>query len=219
MSRYIILFGPPGAGKGTQTKIISEQLSLPGVSTGEIFRSQMEQRTPLGQQARSYLEDGELVPDDVTIGMVRETLAQEAYSAGVILDGFPRTLDQAEALGEIAESYDADLRVVFIKVPERELVERLSGRILCRKCGRVYHKKFNPPDDPQACEKGGTCELYQRDDDRVEIVTNRIRVYNEQTMPLLAYFRDRGDLSVVDGTQEIECVTADLLAVLEGVPG
>jgi adenylate kinase len=219
MPRFFILFGPPGAGKGTQTKIISEQLGLAGVSTGEIFRSQMEKQTPLGRKARSYLEKGELVPDDVTIGMVQETLSQDAFSQGVILDGFPRTLDQAEALGEIAEALNADLRVVFIKVPEQELVERLSGRILCRKCGQVYHKKFNPPATPQACEKGGTCDLHQRDDDRVEIVRNRIRVYNEQTIPLLSYFQDRGALSVVDGTQEIEQVTAGLLAVLEGVPG
>lgn len=218
MPRFIILFGPPGAGKGTQTQIISERLGLSGVSTGEIFRSQMKKRTPLGRKARAYLEKGELVPDDVTIDMVRETLSQDGFSQGVILDGFPRTLDQAEALSEIAESLDADLRVVFIKVPEQELVERLSGRILCRKCGRVYHQKFNPPGSPQACEKGGTCDLHQRDDDRVEIVRNRIRVYNEQTIPLLTYFQDRGLLSVVDGTQEIGQVTADLLDALEGVP-
>jgi len=214
-ARYIVLFGPPGAGKGTQAKIVSENLNLPTISTGDIFRSHLKNQTSLGQLAGKYLEKGELVPDDVTINMVRDTLEKPEYDRGVILDGFPRTLEQAEALTRMMDEISGRLRVVFIRVPAEVLVERITGRLMCRKCGKVYHKIFNPPPEPPVlCEKGGECEFYERDDDEVAIVSNRIRVYNEQTMPLIEYFDHQGLLTIVNGTRGIEDVTADIMKSL-----
>lgn len=217
-ARYVVLFGPPGAGKGTQAKIVSEKLNLPSISTGDIFRSHLKNETALGQLAGQYLSEGELVPDDVTINMVRVTLEGPEYDGGVILDGFPRTIEQAEALIDIMGEIDGRLQVVFIRVPAEVLVERITGRLMCRKCGRVYHKIFNPPPEPPVpCEKGGACEFYERDDDEVAIVSNRIRVYNEQTMPLIEFFDQHGLLTVVNGTRSIEEVTADIMkSLLEG---
>lgn len=214
-ARYVVLFGPPGAGKGTQAKIVSEKLNLKSISTGDIFRSHLKNETPLGQLAGKYLSKGELVPDDVTINMVRDTLEKPAYDGGAILDGFPRTLEQAKALIRMMDEIDGKLQVVFIRVPAEVLVERITGRLMCRKCGKVYHKIFNPPPEtPEPCEKGGTCEFYERDDDEVAIVSNRIRVYNEQTMPLIEYFDQHGLLAVVNGTRSIEEVTADIMKSL-----
>lgn len=219
-ARYIVLFGPPGVGKGTQTKIVSDAVSLPSVSTGDIFRANLSANTELGQAAKQYLSAGELVPDDVTIKMVREYLEQPGYSKGVILDGFPRTLDQAEALIQMAVEFDARLNVIFIKVPEEIIVERISGRVICKDCGQVFHRKFNPPPSPPGnCEFGGQCDFYQRDDDRAEIVSNRILVYHEQTMPLLKFFEKKGLLDVLDGTQAIEDVTRNVLEILSEKTG
>lgn len=217
-ARYVVLFGPPGAGKGTQAKIVSEKLNLTSISTGDIFRSHLKNQTPLGKLAGIYLEKGELVPDDVTINMVRHTLEKPAYERGAILDGFPRTLEQAEALIRMMDEMLGRLQVVFIKVPEEVLVERITGRLMCRKCGKVYHKIFNPPPEPPVpCEKGGECDFFERDDDEVRIVSNRIRVYNEQTMPLIEFFDRKGLLTVVNGTRSIEEVTADVMkSLLEG---
>ncbi len=218
--KYLVLFGPPGAGKGTQAKIASDTFGLPIVATGDIFRSNLKNRTPLGLVVEKYLAAGDLVPDDVTIEMVRETLASPHCSEGVILDGFPRTIEQADRFIEMVTGFNGRLQVVFIKVPEPVLVDRIAGRLVCRKCGKVYHKSFNPPPVPPAdCEAGGVHDLFQREDDSVELVLKRIRVYNEQTMPLIEYFGKRGYLVVVDGTLGIEPVTAAILqGLVEDVP-
>lgn len=214
-ARYVVLFGPPGAGKGTQAKIVSEKLKLSSISTGDIFRSHLKNETALGRLAGKYLAKGELVPDDVTINMVRDTLVQPEYDHGAILDGFPRTIEQAEALIDMMDAIDGRLQVVFIKVPAEVLVERITGRLMCRNCGKVYHRIFNPPPvPPEPCEKGGECDFYERDDDEVAIVSNRIRVYNEQTMPLIEFFDQHGLLTIVNGTRSIEEVTADTMKSL-----
>lgn len=210
--KYVVLFGPPGAGKGTQAQIISNELGLPSIATGDMLRAHLQNETELGKIAKEYLAKGELVPDDVTIEMVRDALVQPRCTRGVILDGFPRTVEQAEALTDMVREFSGWLQVIFIKVPEEVLVARITGRVLCRKCGKVYHRIFNPPPPPPVlCEKGGECDFYTRDDDEVEIVSNRIRVYHAQTMPLVEYFDRHGYLMVVDGTRGIEDVTADIL--------
>ena len=214
-AKFVVLFGPPGAGKGTQAKIISKSLGLPIIATGDIFRAHLENNTDLGQLASTFLSKGELVPDDVTINMVRRTLESPDFKNGVVLDGFPRTLVQADALIRIVEDLSAELQVIFVQVPERVLVERITGRIMCRKCGRVYHRVFNPPpSSPIPCDKGGECDFYERDDDEVAIVSNRIRVYNEQTMPLIEFYRKQGRLVIVDGDRGINKVTEDILSSL-----
>ncbi len=217
-AKCVVLFGPPGAGKGTQAKIISKELKLSSIATGDIFRSHLKNNTELGQNASIFLSKGELVPDDVTIKMVRETLKKPEFDNGVVLDGFPRTLVQAEALIRMVAEIQSELQVIYVKVPEEVLIERITGRIMCRKCGKVYHKIFNPPPPPPvACDKGGECDFAERDDDQVAIVTNRIRVYNEQTMPLIDFFDKQGLLTVVDGDRGIDEVTEDILkSLIEG---
>ncbi len=214
MPTYIVLLGAPGAGKGTQAKILAQRTGLPHISSGDIFRENLKNDTELGRLARQYMEKGELVPDEVTIAMIRERLSRPDCARGAILDGFPRTPAQAEALEEILKERNGQVDVVpFIKVPEEELVERLSGRWICRAQGHIFHEKFNPPKVPGVCDYDGS-ELYQRNDDRPEVVRERIRVYHEQTAPLVAYYRERGVLREIDGTQPIEQVTEALLSVL-----
>jgi adenylate kinase len=214
MRVYIVLLGPPGAGKGTQAKIISEKVALPHISSGDIFRENLKQQTELGKLAAVYINKGELVPDDVTIAMIRDRLLRPDCERGALLDGFPRTTAQARALTDMLVGLDGEVKVVpYISVPEQVLIERLSGRWTCRAHGHVYHEIYNPPQAPGLCDEDGS-ELYQREDDKAETVTHRIRVYLEQTKPLIAYYQDLGLLREVDGTQAIESVTADLLAVL-----
>ncbi len=214
MPTYIVLLGAPGAGKGTQAKILAQRTGLPHISSGDIFRENLKNDTELGRLAKQYMEKGELVPDEVTIAMIRERLSRPDCARGAILDGFPRTPAQAEALEEILKERNGQVDVVpFIKVPEEELVERLSGRWICRAQGHIFHEKFNPPKVPGVCDYDGS-ELYQREDDRPEVVRERIRVYHEQTAPLVAYYRERGVLREIDGTQPIEQVTEALLSVL-----
>ena len=217
--KFVVLFGLPGAGKGTQAKIISKTLKLSSISTGDIFRSHLKKNTELGQLAGQFLSKGELVPDDVTINMVRDTLKQPEFENGAVLDGFPRTLVQAEALIRMVEDMQGGLQVVFVTVPEEVLLERITGRVMCRKCGKVYHRVFNPPPSPPVpCDKGGECDFYERDDDEVQIVANRIRVYNEQTMPLIEFFEKQDLLTVVRGDRGIELVTEDILkSLIEGI--
>lgn len=217
--KFVVLFGLPGAGKGTQAKIISKTLKLSSISTGDIFRSHLKNNTELGQLAGQFLSKGELVPDDVTINMVKETLTRSEFDTGAVLDGFPRTLVQAEALIRMVEEMEGGLQVIFVKVPEEVLLERITGRVMCRKCGKVYHTVFNPPPSPPVpCDKGGECDFYERDDDEVQIVSNRIRVYNEQTMPLIQFFENHGLLTVVRGDRGIELVTEDILkSLIEGI--
>ncbi|NPA93328.1 MAG: adenylate kinase [Chloroflexi bacterium] len=211
---FIVLLGAPGAGKGTQAKILSQKTGLPQISTGDIFREHLKNQTELGKLAQQYMSKGELVPDDVTVAMVRERLSRPDCKRGAILDGFPRTPAQAEALDVMLAEMGGKVGVVpFIKVPEDELVERLSGRLICRAQGHIFHKKFNPPKVPGICDYDGS-ELYQREDDRPEVVRNRIRVYLEQTMPLVSYYREKGVLVEIDGTQPIEKVTEAIWAAL-----
>ena len=210
MASFIVLLGAPGAGKGTQAEILAKRTGLPHISSGDIFRENLKKQTELGKLAQKYMSKGELVPDDVTIAMIKERLSRPDCAKGAILDGFPRTPAQAKALDEmLAELGGKVVAVPFIKVPEEELVERLSGRLVCKANGHIFHKKYNPPKVPGICDYDGS-ELYQREDDKPEVVRNRIRVYLEQTAPLIDFYRARGLLVEIDGNQPIEKVTEDL---------
>jgi len=214
MSVYLVLLGAPGAGKGTQAKHLMEALSVPHISSGNIFRENLNKQTELGKLAQTFISDGQLVPDDVTIAMIRERLEQDDCTMGAMLDGFPRTPTQAEALDVILADLGGELdAVLYIKVAQEILVRRLSGRWMCRAAGHVFHDEFNPPLVPGVCDYDGS-ELYQRDDDRTETVAERIRVYINQTAPLIDYYRQRDLLVEVDGDQSIEAVTDALMAAL-----
>lgn len=214
MRSYIVLLGPPGAGKGTQAEQISEKIGLPHISSGDIFRENLKNRTELGKLAEGFMNKGELVPDDVTIAMIQDRLARPDCDRGALLDGFPRTPAQAAALGEMLTKLDGEVSAVpYIKVAEAILIERLVGRWTCRAQGHIFHEKFNPPQTAGVCDLDGS-ELYQRDDDKAETVKRRIRVYLEQTEPLISFYRQHNLLREVDGTQAIDRVTADLLAVI-----
>lgn len=211
---YIVLLGPPGAGKGTQAQIVAHALGLPHISSGDIFRENLQNQTPLGQQAKVFMERGELVPDEITIAMIRERLRRPDCAQGALLDGFPRTPPQAKALEQMLAELGGRLLVVpFISVAEQVLIERLSGRWTCRAQGHVYHEKFNPPKQAGVCDVDGS-ELYQREDDNAETVANRVRVYYTQTAPLIDYYRRAGLLVEIDGAQPIEKVTEDLLEAI-----
>lgn len=215
MAKYIVLLGPPGAGKGTQAQIIAEKYGLVHVSSGDLFRENLKKETELGKLAQTFMKRGELVPDDVTIAMVKERLSRSDCQKGALLDGFPRTPAQAEALAEMLKDFGGSVNLVpFIAVPAEILIERLGGRWTCRANGHVFHEKFNPPAKAGVCDLDGS-ELYQRDDDKADTVKNRIRVYEEQTAPLIAYYRENGLLAEIDGTQPIENVTAALLQAID----
>ena len=214
MPTYIVLLGPPGAGKGTQAQIVSARLGLPHISSGDIFRENLKNQSELGILAKGFIDRGELVPDDVTIGMIRERLSRPDCQPGAVLDGFPRTPQQADALVGILAEHNGRVAVVpYINVPETVLIERLTGRWTCRASGHIFHEKFSPPRQPGRCDHDGS-DLYQREDDKAETVSRRIRVYFEQTMPLIDYYRRKGLLVELDGRQSIEKVSADLLAAL-----
>ncbi len=214
MPTYVVLLGAPGAGKGTQAKRLSQALGLPHISSGDIFRENLKNQTELGELARQYMERGELVPDDVTIAMIRERLSRPDCAPGAILDGFPRTPAQAEALDKMLHDFGGQMDVVlYIKVSQQALIDRLAGRWMCRAHGHIYHERYNPPKQPGICDVDGS-ELYQRDDDKAETVKHRIEVYQRQTAPLIAYYRERGLLVDVDGEQPIDAVTAALLAAV-----
>ena len=215
MATFIVMLGPPGVGKGTQAKILAKKTGLVHVSSGDLFRENIKNRTELGQVAQSYMNKGELVPDDVTIAMVRERISRPDCQAGVILDGFPRTPKQADALKQMLAEFGGDVDYVpFVNADEEVLVERLSGRWTCRANGHVFHTSFNPPKEPGVCDLDGS-ELYQRDDDKVETVKNRIQVYRKQTAPLIEYYREAGKLVEINGAQPIEKVTVELVKALE----
>ena len=214
MAVYLVMLGAPGAGKGTQAKRISKEMGLPHISSGDIFRENIKNETELGRLASTYINKGELVPDDATIAMIKERLSRPDCASGAILDGFPRTPAQAEALDRILADLDEVVDVVsYINVPEQELIERLTGRWTCRENGHIFHQKFNPPKQAGICDHDGS-ELYQREDDKVETVTKRIKVYLKQTAPLIDYYKKNEVLVVVNGDQDIAEVTKELMAVL-----
>lgn len=213
MPVYVVLLGPPGAGKGTQAGIVAKATGLAHISSGDLFREHIKNQTDLGRQVDAIMKRGDLVPDDVTIAMIRERLQQPDCAAGAVLDGFPRTPAQAQALNGMLAEFGGKVDVVpFIQVEQGELINRLSGRWVCAQ-GHVYHETFNPPKVAGVCDVDGSA-LYQRDDDKRETVEKRIRVYFEQTAPLIDHYRGEGRLVEIDGAQQIAKVTEDLLKAL-----
>jgi adenylate kinase len=210
----LVLVGPPGAGKGTQAEFIAENFSIPKISTGDIFRANVSGGTDLGKLAKKYMDAGDLVPDEVTIAMVRDRLAQDDAKGGFLLDGFPRTIAQANELDAILSELGAALDVVLdLEVDNNEVVRRLSGRRLCKKCGHVWHVEFDPPKVDGVCDKCGG-ELYHRDDDYPETVRHRLDVYALQTRPLIEYYDARDQLVGMDAHGPVEDVTERAIALL-----
>ncbi len=207
---YLILLGPPMSGKGTQAARLSEVLGIPQVSSGDLFRDNIKNQTKLGQEAKMYMDRGDLVPDEVTIGMVADRLMQADCKDGALLDGFPRTIPQAESLDGILAEHGTELNtVISIAVPDEVLIERATGRRICRSCGQSYHLEFNPPKQLELCDVDGG-ELYQREDDKPETVRQRLVVYQTQTSPLIEFYKGRGVLSEVNGNQQIEIVGKEI---------
>ncbi len=210
----LILLGPPGAGKGTQAKRLIDAYGIPQISTGDMLREAVKNQTQLGLEAKKYMDAGQLVPDEVVIGLVKERLAQPDCAKGFMLDGFPRTVAQAEELDKVlAEMGKAIDHVISIEVPNEELIGRLTGRRTCRNCGAGYHVIFDPPKVEGKCDKCGG-ELYQRDDDNEATVANRLKVYESQTKPLIDYYQAKGLLRPIDGVGSIEDIFARIKAVL-----
>lgn len=213
----LVLVGPPGAGKGTQAEFIAERFSIPKISTGDIFRSNVSGGTELGKLAKSYMDAGDLVPDKVTVAMVRDRLGEPDAAAGFLLDGFPRNVAQAyeldSALGDLATSLDV---VLELEVDSEEVVRRLSGRRMCRKCGHIWHVDYEPTDAEGVCDLCGG-DLFQRDDDKAETVRHRLDVYAEQTSPLIKFYDQRGQLVVVDALGTVEDVTERAITSLTKV--
>lgn len=214
----LILLGPPGSGKGTQARRLAEKLGIPQISTGDILREAVRKRTPLGEQAKAYMEQGKLVPDEIVIGIIKERLGAGDCEKGAIFDGFPRTVIQAEALDRMMEGLGKRVdAVIDIEVSDEEVLQRLTGRRTCRNCGAMYHVVFNPPRREGVCDLCGG-ELYQRDDDKEETIKNRLKIYREQTAPLKAYYEKKGILKKVKGEAPIEEVEGEILRVL-GIEG
>ncbi len=212
---YLVLLGGPGAGKGTQADRLAEHLGIPHVSTGDLFRDNLKRQTELGSLAKGYMDRGELVPDEVTVSMLRQRLLQPDCAGGAILDGFPRTEAQADALEQLLADLGSRLAaVLYIDVPEEILLARLAGRYTCQVCGTMYHQLYSPPQRAGVCDKCGG-ELYQRPDDTPATQERRIKVYLAETAPLIEYYRVRGLLAEVDGRPGIEEVQAHLLAAVE----
>ena len=211
----IVLVGPPGAGKGTQAQFIASHLAIPRISTGDIFRYNVTSNTELGRKAREFMERGDLVPDEVTVAMVRDRLAEDDAQEGFLLDGFPRNVPQAETLKKLLlQEWDARLSVVLeLVVDEDEVVRRLSGRRTCRRCERVWHVLYDPPARTGICDDCGG-ELFQRDDDREETIRHRLDVYQQQTQPLITFYADESILLGVDATGPVEEVTDRALSAL-----
>ncbi|MCR5441640.1 MAG: adenylate kinase [Lachnospiraceae bacterium] len=211
----IIMLGAPGAGKGTQAKMIAEKYSIPHVSTGDIFRANIKNGTELGKQAKEYMDAGKLVPDELTVKILLDRVAQDDCKNGYVLDGFPRTIPQAEvledALNKLGDKIDY---AVNVDVPDENIVRRMSGRRACLKCGATYHIEHIPPKQEGICDTCGS-ELVLRDDDKPETVLNRLKVYHDQTQPLIDFYTERNVLKTVDGTRDMKDVFADIISILE----
>ncbi|MGJ6582130.1 adenylate kinase [Listeria monocytogenes] len=210
----LVLMGLPGAGKGTQAEQIVEKYNIPHISTGDMFRAAMKNNTELGKKAKSFMDNGDLVPDEVTNGIVRERLAEDDAKNGFLLDGFPRTVEQAEELENILNDLGTELdAVINIDVDKDVLMKRLTGRWICRTCGKTYHEIYNPPKVPGKCDLDGG-ELYQRDDDKKETVEKRLNVNMKQTKPLLDFYSEKGKLHNINGEQDIKDVFVDVEKIL-----
>ena len=213
---YILLMGPPGAGKGTQSPNLVEKYGIPAISTGDMFRAAVRDHTPLGTKAKEYMDAGQLVPDDVTIGIVKDRLAQEDTKKGFILDGFPRTLDQAIALDVVLQELGINsVHVIDITMEPELLVSRITGRRICKNCGATYHVTNLPSKVEGVCDKCGG-ELYQRADDQEATVRKRLEVYSTQTKPLIDYYKNRGLYKQIDGNQDVKKVFQDITTAFEG---
>jgi adenylate kinase len=213
----VVLLGPPGAGKGTQAKLLQDEFGACQISTGDILRKAVAEQTTLGKEAAEYINRGALVPDDVIVNLVAERLKERDCEKGFILDGFPRTIPQAQGLDRILKTMGLNLNgVLSVQVPESIIIERLAGRRTCRSCGALSHMVFNPPKKAGVCDRCGG-ELYQRDDDREETIANRLRVYEKQTAPLANYYRERGLLREIDGVGEVNDIRARVTKALEDV--
>ncbi len=212
---YIVMLGPPGAGKGTQSKVLASEFDLPHISSGDIFRENIKNCTALGKLTQTFIEKGELVPDDVTIAMLYERFSRPDCKNGAILDGFPRTPNQAEALEVLLNSFGGQVNLVlFITAPLNTLIERLSGRWTCQTQGHIFHEYFNPPRGKGVCDIDGS-DLYQREDDKAETVVRCIEIYHNQTAPLIQYYKERGILARIDGSEPIEKVSGQLMSALK----
>lgn len=213
----IILMGLPGAGKGTQASEIVKKFPIPHISTGDMFRKAIKDETDLGKEAKSYMDRGELVPDEVTVGIVKDRISEDDAKKGFLLDGFPRTIEQAEALSNIMQELDRKIdAVINIEVPEEELMNRLTGRRICEKCGTTYHLVFNPPKVDGICDLDGG-KLYQREDDNPETVANRLNVNVKQSQPILEFYDNKNVLKNIDGSRDINVVTKDVIDILENL--
>ena len=214
MAKFIVLLGPPGAGKGTQAEIIAQKLGIPHISSGDLFRENLKNETELGKQAKIFMDSGKLVPDEITISMVADRISRADCKNGALLDGFPRTPYQAQELDKILSEQGYSISCVpYIRVSDRDLLERLTGRWTCKAAGHIYHQKFNPPKEPGICDMDGS-PLYQRDDDKKETIEKRLAVFHEQTAPLIAYYREKNLLFEVDGTQPIEEVSKAIMTTV-----
>lgn len=214
MPTYIVLLGPPGAGKGTQAEILADKFQLPHISSGDIFRENIKKDTELGKLAQTFMSKGELVPDDLTIAMIRERFSRPDCERGAILDGFPRTPTQADDLEVMLQGFGGQVDLVpFITAPSEVLIERLAGRWTCKAHGHIFHERFNLPKQAGVCDFDGS-PLFQRDDDKAETVTHRIEVYHAQTTPLIEYYRGRGILAEINGSAPIDEVAAHLMVAL-----
>jgi adenylate kinase len=219
MGIFVVLLGGPGAGKGTQAQLLAQELGIPQISTGDLFREHLRAQTELGQLARTFMDRGELVPDNVTLDMVRERLSRSDTAPGAIFDGFPRTIPQAAGLDALLRDLGAHVTAApYIKVDPEVLLRRLGGRWTCRQCGAMYHAIFNPPREAGVCDTCGG-ELYQRADDTPETQKRRIDVYFEQTAPLIEWYQERKLLVVIDGEQSIEQVGRELLSAVREAVG
>lgn len=211
----IILLGPPGSGKGTQAKLLSQDFHIPQISTGDLFRENMSAETPIGLKAKSFIQSGHLVPDEIVLEMLFNRIAKPDCSKGYLLDGFPRTIFQADQLS-LHQSIQTALFVLNLEVPDEEIIKRAAGRLVCRQCGAIYHKDISPPKHERICDRCGG-EVYRRVDDDAEVVRKRLMVYHNQSQPLIEYYDHQGVLTTFDGKQSQESVHRELKHYIEGV--